>query len=157
MSVGRATSPAAATLAGTRVAPRFGARPATGAVTVRWSLTRDATEPAMLHVAVSRDARGWRAEARLTDAPDARTLALPPIDPDAASWITEPELGVEHVDVRGILHLTFRRSNADGGIDVLFARTDLARGLGIAGGRCELAGAAAPRAAPKLPRDADGD
>ncbi|MFM9996444.1 MAG: hypothetical protein ACKVU4_11670 [Phycisphaerales bacterium] len=154
MNANRATSTAApAPAGGTRAAPDRAIEPRS--VVVRWSITRDAAEPAMLHVAVTRDADGWRAEARITDAPDAGPLNLPPIDRDRASWIVEPESAVEHLDVPGLVHLTFRRSNADGGIDVLFARTDLARRLGVTGGRCELAGAAAQPAPPKLTRDAE--
>lgn len=72
------------------------------------------------------------------------------------SWMTDPETGLDHIDVPGLLHATFRPApgaepaafteTASGPLApahplaVLYARTPLFELLGIRGGRYELLG-----------------
>jgi len=51
--------------------------------------------------------------------------------------ITDPETGLTHVDVPGLLHVSFRQEEP---ARPLYARTTLLERLGTAGGRYELAG-----------------
>lgn len=55
-------------------------------------------------------------------------------------WRTDDALGLEHLDIPGVIAATFRRASPSD-VSVLFVRSPLPARLGLSGGEYELAGA----------------
>lgn len=113
------------------------------ALVLSWRISRDAAASAGL--ADARDAgpvrleirvlssAGTGATAALCDGADRRELPAG----GRGRWVRVGEL--EHLDIPGTLSLTLRRRA--GAVQVLYARSELIRSLGLPGGRAEFEGA----------------
>lgn len=95
---------------------------------------RDSGEPVVLEMlAAAADGR-WACEAALVDG--GRRDEIPVSASESGAWSRDAETGLEHLEVPGVLHATYRR--AGGGVRLLYVRTPLLAALGIPGGRYEL-------------------
>lgn len=111
------------------------------AVTVRWTVARAALGSRVgahgrgdvtLELAATPSPDGWVCRASLLDGRMSVPLELPAVGGAAHGWVSDPEGGLDHLDLPGFLHATLR------GGAVLYARTPLLALLAVAGGRYEM-------------------
>ncbi len=149
----RGTQPECQTRA--RVRESAGRDAAAATLTLRWSISRPAA--VALGLARERDdsvtlalsvvlhpgeglSRTGQVAAVLHAGDRARELDIGPAGP--GQCITDPETGLTHADIPGLLRCSFRMEEPG---RVLLARTTLLEGLGLGGGRYEfLGGSLAP-------------
>lgn len=119
-------------------------------VAVSWAVSRaaaarafpgavagDAGGEVTIEIAAAMDsADRWIVSARLIDAAGeepAPILSLAAEPAAAAVWTHDPECGLEHLDVPGLLSVSMERGGR-----VVYARTSLLERFGLAGGRYEV-------------------
>ncbi|MCC6661863.1 MAG: hypothetical protein IT437_13365 [Phycisphaerales bacterium] len=110
-------------------------------VTVQWTVARAALGPRVgaqgpgdvtLELAATPSPDGWVCRACLLDGRTSVPLELPPVGRAVPGWVSDPEGGLDHLDLPGFLHATLR------GAAVVYARTPLLALLPVPGGRYEV-------------------
>jgi hypothetical protein len=133
--------------AASRARPAPAVEPPILEVTIRWAIAADALperlraglpaagDDALLELVIACAGGSPAASARLRIGGGEQAID-PGVGAGTAVWRREPQMGLEHIDLPGVVALTFRPS-ADGAAELLYARTPLLSQLGIAGGRYE--------------------
>jgi hypothetical protein len=117
-------------------------------LTLRWTVSRRALasvrpdlaapEPGVVLIEWVIPRRPEPAVAILIDPESGRRVELLTARAESV-WTDDPAVGIEHVDIAGLLAASFRHGNGCPP-RILYARTPLIEQLHIAGGRYELAG-----------------